>query len=348
MVLEIKNRIEKELSRFLRDAERLYRLKRLSPLLAKHLKEFVLRPGKRLRPTLFVLAYKGLARHRQTGLYRSAIAIELLHTFMLIHDDIIDKAERRRDKPSLHAQLGNHLAQYAHIKFNGQDLSLVIGDILYAMAIAAFISINEDPTRKEKALRKLVEAAVFTGSGEFIELLYGAEAIDNITSKTVTNIYDYKTAHYTFVCPLTTAGILAGTTGRTLDTLERCGILWGRAFQIRDDILGLFGDETKIGKSTMSDLQEAKKTILIWHAWRHSSAKTKTIIRKILEAKIVTQAEHLIIQRIIRDAGTLEYAEQTISSFVEKACRTIKTIPLREPYRKQLISYSEEIILRKA
>lgn len=347
MVVEIKNKLEKELICFLRDAENGYRLRRLTPLLTGHIREFVLRPGKRLRPILFILAYKGLARRDGPGLYRSAISLELLHAFMLIHDDIIDKAERRRDKPSLHALLDKHLAQYAHVKFSGQDLSLVIGDILYAMAIAAFMSIKEDASRKEKALRKLIEAAVFTGSGEFIELLYGAGDINTLTRENVTRIYDYKTAHYTFVCPLTTAALLAGATRSTCNKLESCGILWGRAFQIRDDILGLFGDEVVTGKSTISDLQEGKKTILIWHAYRHANAKTKKIIRNVLETRNVTQTERVLMQNIIRETGALDYAEQRISALTREASRIVRTTTLQALYQKEMIAYVNAIILNK-
>src|SRR4030042_1567895 len=105
MIKGIKNRIEKNLKSYIGDLDKLYSLSRISPLLAKNIKEFVLREGKRVRPILFIIGYLAYAKKQAPFLYRSAVSIELLHDFMLIHDDIIDKSDTRRGKPSLHKKL---------------------------------------------------------------------------------------------------------------------------------------------------------------------------------------------------------------------------------------------------
>ena len=114
---------------------------------------------------MFVVGYLGFAKKPARNLYASALAIELLHDFMLVHDDIIDKSDTRRGKPSLHQVLNHYLKDPPEaIKFNGQDLAIVLGDIVYALAIHAFLSIKENPQRKDQALRKLIEATVYTAS----------------------------------------------------------------------------------------------------------------------------------------------------------------------------------------
>src|SRR4030042_1469006 len=98
------------------------------------------------------MGYLGVSRKAASGLYRSALSIELLHDFMLVHDDIIDKSDTRRGKPSLHQGFKNYLSGYKTNKFTGEDLALVAGDVMYAMGINAFLSIRENKERKEKAL----------------------------------------------------------------------------------------------------------------------------------------------------------------------------------------------------
>ncbi|MDP2044470.1 MAG: polyprenyl synthetase family protein, partial [Candidatus Omnitrophota bacterium] len=157
MFLKIKSKIEKELRAYANSLDKTYRLSSLSPLLLKSIKEFILRDGKRVRPVLFCIGYLGYAKKVTTpGLYRSALALELLHDFMLVHDDIIDKSSTRRGKPSMHALLNQHLKKYKNIKFSGADLTIVIGDVIYALALDAFCAVKENPVRKERALRKLI------------------------------------------------------------------------------------------------------------------------------------------------------------------------------------------------
>jgi geranylgeranyl diphosphate synthase type I len=338
----IKNKIDKELVQFTQNINKLYNLSSISPLLFKCIKDFILRKGKRIRPILFVAGYLGFAEKEVPGLYTSALSIELLHDFMLVHDDIIDKAPQRRGKPSMHRMLENYLSRYKNIKFNGQDLSIVVGDVMYAIAIKAFLSIQEDMHRKEQAQNNFIEAAIYTGSGEFIELLNGTKNIEHISKKDIYKIYDYKTSQYTFSTPLTTGAILAGASDNQIKKLFKFGIYLGRAFQIKDDILGMFGDENKIGKSILSDLQEAKRTILIWCAYNNSN--NKLLIKKLLSKEKINTSNLLSMRKIIEESGALEYARKEISQLREKAKNLINSSKIHKNYKDFLLRYSEEIV----
>ncbi|MBD3246235.1 MAG: hypothetical protein GF333_04420 [Candidatus Omnitrophica bacterium] len=339
-----KNKIEKELLRFTRSLDRTYRLKKASPLLSRSITEFVTRPGKRVRPILFLAGYKGFTRRRPKGLYTSALCVEFLHDFMLIHDDIIDKSSTRRGKPSMHMKLNRHLRNLKGLKFNGQDLAIVIGDVIYAMGIDAFLAVHEDPTRKERALRKFIHAAVYTGSGEFIELVQGIKPIDRITKEEIYRIYDYKTAYYTFSCPLSAGAILAGASSVQTDILFRFGQYLGRAFQIKDDIIGIFADEKKIGKSTLTDLQEAKKTLLIWHAYRNSGASGKKEIRDVFEKKKVTAADLKRIRLVMEESGGLQKSIEEIRSLQSKAEKLLDKSNIAGSAQRFLRNYSLSIL----
>jgi len=341
---KMKNKLDIELARYLRQLNKSFSLSRISPLLFESINEFVLREGKRVRPTLFVIGYLGFSDKKAPGLYASALSLELLHDFMLVHDDIIDKSDLRRGKPTMHRLLGASLKKHRNIKFSGEDLSIVAGDVMYAMALHTFLSIKESPERKEKALRRLIEAAIYTGCGEFIELIFGIKDIRQIKKQDINKIYDLKTAFYTFACPLSMGAILGGADRKQADILFQYGAYLGRAFQIKDDIIGMFGKVSKIGKSTLTDLQEAKKTILIWSAYHNAGTQKKLAIRKLLAKERINKADLIKMRRIIIESGALAYARNEVDSLISKADELLSLSKLKPRYKKLLDSYSKKIL----
>jgi len=344
MFLGIKKRAEKELHDFSRQIDYDYQLSRLSPLLLNNIREFILRDGKRVRPILFVIGYLGFKNKPAPGLYRSAISLELLHDFMLVHDDIIDKSSMRRGKPAMHSMLNKYITGNKNIKFNGEDLAIVIGDVMYAMALDAFLAVKENPIRKELSFKKLISAALYTGSGEFIELLLGAKPIELTTKNDIYKVYDYKTANYTFASPLTMGAILAGANNLEINKLFKYGMSLGRAFQIRDDIIGTLGKEKEIGKSNLTDLKEAKKTILIWYAYNHSDKPGKALINKVFSGKKTKNAELKSIKELIVNSGSLNYAKNEIKRLLKNSKEIIKLSNMQESYIQSLIDFSENIL----
>jgi geranylgeranyl diphosphate synthase, type I len=344
MFLKIKIRLEKELHNYVRSINKTYSLNKLSPILFKSIKEFICRDGKRVRPILFCIGYLGFTKKPAPGFYRSALALELLHDFMLIHDDIIDKSDTRRGAPSMHASLNAYLWKYKKAKFSGKDLAIVSGDVLYAMALDAFLAVKENPQRKETALKKLILAALYTGSGEFIELLLGIKPIEKVTREDIYKIYDYKTANYTFASPLAMGAILAGAKNNQIDKLFSYGLLLGRAFQIKDDIIGTFGEKNETGKSNLTDIKEAKRTLLIWYAFGHADRKDKLIIKAIMEGKITRNAELIKMRKIITETGALAYAQNQIKYLYSKAVNQINHLPMNKEYKQALNNFSQKII----
>lgn len=327
----IKNKIEAQLKSHIRSLDKSFSLRKISPLLSKSIKDFVLRKGKRLRPTLLVIGYLGFAKRPAPNLYKTALSIELLHDFMLIHDDIIDKSDTRRGRPSLHKKLG-------------QNLAIVCGDVLYALAIDTFLSIKENMQRKEKALRKFIQAAIYTQMGEFIELLSEAKGIEKVTKQDIYRIYDYKSAHYSFASPLSMGAILAAAKQSEVNRLDKYGMHLGRAFQIKDDILGIFGEEKKTGKSPLTDLQEGKKTILIWYAYNHSNWQDKSVIKRIFKKDNINKRDLLKMRKIISACGALDYAKNEVSALLRKAQITLKSSKMRPEYKTFLAGYSQELL----
>jgi len=343
MLLQIRNRLEKELKAFARDLDKNYHLKELSPLISRNIKEFILREGKRIRPMLFCIGYLGFAQKAPPGLFRCAISLELLHDFMLIHDDIIDKSDMRRGKPSMHIVLQRQLPNKG-LKFDGKDLAIVIGDVIYALALDYFLSIKADAARKELGLKKLISAALYTGSGEFIELILGARPIEQVSKKDIYKIYTLKTANYTFCTPLTMGAVLAGANQIQLKNLFEYGRHLGIAFQIKDDLIGIFGKSSDTGKSNLTDIKEAKKTLLIWHAYRNSSIQDQKTIKNILARNQVEEKELQKIQEIILKTKSVDFANREINRLTKKADELLKNSGINIKYQKALKELTAKIL----
>jgi geranylgeranyl diphosphate synthase, type I len=341
---KIKNRLDIEIGRFTKEMEKLYSLEAISPFLSMRIREFISREGKRVRPILYIIAYLGFAEKPAQGLYRSAISIELLHDFMLIHDDIIDKSDTRRGKPSMHKLFDLDLEKHRGLKFSGEDLAIVAGDVLYAMSLHVFLSIQEEPSRKEAALKKIMKAALYTGSGEFLELINGITDIDKLTLEDIYKVYDLKTANYTFASPLAVGATLGGADNEEINKLFKYGIYTGRAFQIKDDIIGLYEEEKTLGKPNLSDIREAKKTILVWYAYKSSRPEGKAAIKAIFSKKNAGQADLLQMRRIVKESGALDYAKTQIAQLQNNAQNLLKLSAIKPRYKQLLTGYSQEIL----
>jgi len=344
MLEEIKNNIELSLSNYIKNLDKAYHLSEISPLLHQSIKNFLSRRGKRLRPLLFILSYLGYCKKPAQGLYESALALELTHNFLLIHDDIIDKSDLRRGEPSMHKMMDNSLAHYRAVKFSGSDLAIVTGDIIYAMAVNLFLSIKEKKERKEKAAKKFSEIVVYTGAGQFIEILYGAKNINQIKKEDIYKIYDLKTAYYSFSYPLSLGAVLAGEKEKELRKLFEYGRCLGRAFQIKDDILNLFAREKETGKPALTDLKEAKKTILLELTYQKLNPKNKSQINKILGKKHLTSPELFHLHKIISEGEGLKLATQEISRYLDKAKKISASLRMRPRYKNLIESYTAELL----
>ncbi len=331
-------KIDQSLKIFLDKIKHDYCMHLVHPVLFESIREFILRDGKRLRPALLVFSYKGYCpAHRRISpsIHYVSTCIELLHAFMLVHDDIIDRSNLRRGKPTLHKLLARAV-KTADKERLGYDLAIVAGDIIYALAIDAFLSVREDPGRKEEALKYFIQTAVFTAMGEFIDTVHGVDKIGNIREKDVLLNYTLKTARYTFDCPLVVGAILAGAGQNDIRLLSRFGLLMGQAFQIQDDIIGVFGSQKNIGKSVLSDFAESKKTILVCHAFRHLSGTNKKKFLRLFNKNKKTYADLTAVRKIFIEAGSLPYSLTEINKRLTMAREILGRVTMKPPYRRMI------------
>lgn len=344
MLKQYARKIDASMRHLLTDMKKHYRSQEALKPFFDHAREFVLRPGKRIRPILFLLAYQGYTRrhtHAQEKLWRSAASLELLHDFMLIHDDVTDNSDLRRGKPTLH-RLFDQKIRFCDNARIGPSLAIIAGDIIYALAIRSFLAIREEPRRKEKTLAKLTETAASTGIGQFIDIMLGHLTIKDIKERDIYQLYALKTAKYTFECPLVMGATLAGASTAELKKLSALGVAAGIAFQIYDDFLDLFASQEVIGKPILTDLAESKKTLLVYKTYSRLRGQNRIDFVRILEKKKKEKRDLLAFRQFVVSSGAYALCLREMNSLQKKAMRLCQSLAIKKEFRQTL----EEVIAK--
>lgn len=344
MLKQIRKKIDKEIDIFFKKDKLALDLAKSNFSLYKELKKFSLSSGKRIRPSLFVLAYEGLAAKKTKDIYKTAVSFELLHDFFLIHDDIIDRSDLRRGVPSIHKALSKNIKQSVGSGPNGGDLAIIAGDILFSLAIRAFLSSETYSKNNLKALNKFISCSFYTEIGEYIEMLEAIKSIEKVKKEDIYKIYELKTAKYTFSYPLSIGAELASAPEKTIKGLFNYGISVGIAFQINDDILGLFANEQKSGKSSFSDLNEAKKTLLVWGAFQAACFKDKKTIKRLLSKAKINKQDLYIMRTIVEKTGSLAYAKKEINRYFSKSQNLLLALEMKDAQKQELYLFTKRIL----
>lgn len=293
--------------------------------------------GKMLRGTLVKLGYELFEKKSSHEIIKPAIAWELLHTALLIHDDIIDQSPTRRGKPSMH--LTKKDAHY------GISQALCLGDLGIVHAIKL---INESifPVEvKNRATSYFLQIISDTILGEMLDV--EISQMHKRTEKQIMDIHKMKTANYTIVGPLTLGALLAGAGDSDLEKIKHFGEPLGIAFQIQDDILGIFGDDEIIGKSTTSDIEENKSTLLITYAMEHANQEQKKLLKQHYGQKNITTKQHEDIKKIFEQTGALSYSQNKIKELTKQAKTIISHITTEKNKQMLLEQFSDLLIQRR-
>lgn len=280
-------------------------------------RDLALRPAKRLRPALLLVGW-ALARDEEPapeGVWRFAAALEVLHTFLLIHDDVADRAAIRRGGPTLHRSFaGPHAA----------DLAVIVGDHLFARAIDGML--ETDLPGVAAAVRYYLGVCRSTAAGQFLDVELSGAALGDVTLFQTLKVAVLKTARYGFAAPLVVGGRLGGAGERLLGALERTGRQIGLAFQLRDDLLGLFGAPATTGKPT-GDWVGRKPTFPIVAAYTRAPAA----VRRELDALWSGAADHPAALARARDLleahGGRAAAEHAVERATRSARRSVLALP---------------------
>lgn len=346
-LLQYRKRADKALKAFLATKRR--ELQRQTPRLVPlfdRTADFVLRKGgKRVRGFLVTLGYQLIRKRTNADVQRLSLIAELCHASLLIHDDIIDRDDRRRGGPTVHVALRRHAPNQANANQYGTSQAILLGSLLGIWARQLVLESSFPSNVKLRALGQIESMMEATHAGEMLDVALAD--LSSASDKEIITVHLLKTARYTFESPLRLGALLAGASKRDLTTLSAAALPLGIAFQIQDDILGLFGDERTIGKSVTSDLAEGKKTLLINFAFRYAAASDRIRLRTLMAKRTITQSILTQVQSIVRGTGALEANQALAQELVEQAKHALTQNPRFDTTgRKQFLQIADFVIER--
>ena len=296
--------------------------------------------GKRLRPAFCVWAYlaAGGDEHHLDEVFRVAASLDLLHASALAHDDIIDDADTRRGKPAAHKQfalLHERRGGRGNAHDFGQAAAILLGDMLLMWSAQLF---DESAAPNLEAARtELSRMRAEVTAGQFLDIsaAYGV-ADDDDALAVASKVLEYKSASYSMRRPALIGARLGGASDAQYDALASFGSHIGHAFQLRDDVLGVWGDEALTGKPTGGDLREGKATVLVLTAKRRADDQQAATLRSVLGAKDCSDDDVEHAASVIEATGARAHVESLIDEHLEQGLAALATTDFQEVGREGL------------
>lgn len=293
--------------------------------------------GKRLRGTLVKLGYELAGGKNTREILKPAAAFEIFQTSILAHDDIVDLSPLRRGKQTLYKTFGGD--------HYGISQALSLGDVGYFLATKLITESGFPEKEKNLALSIFVEAMLKTGLGQILDIeLPHLKELKKEADVLV--VFRLKTAHYTLIGPLKLGAVLGGANKKLLDEIAQFGEALGIAFQIQDDILGIFGDEKILGKSVTSDIEEGKNTLLIIQAQKYANKNQKKFLEKYYGKGKVTRSHLEEIRQIFTATGALKYSQDRAKSLVDQAKTVIDKMVIPQEKKELLYQMADFLVER--
>ncbi|MFX0102714.1 MAG: polyprenyl synthetase family protein [Candidatus Hodarchaeota archaeon] len=281
----------------------------------KILEEYILAGGKRLRPFLLLQGYKGLAIDPSDAIYRPSLSVEFLHNASLIHDDIIDNDEMRRGNPAFHA-IFKKMKDNSHF---GLTLGILGGDSTFFLGMESLYGSFPAQVTLE-AMNLYVKAFHEICEGVLMEMNF--VHVPEVTEKQYMKMISLKTAAL-IEKSLLIGATFASASNEHKQALSKYAIDLGNAFQIKDDLLGSFGDAKVTGKPTDGDIKEGKKTLLLIKSQEKASDKQKKILEQFLGIPTITNEEVDEVRSVFKSSGAAIYCEEKIQEFSNEAMAAI-------------------------
>ncbi|MEQ4303680.1 polyprenyl synthetase family protein [Plantactinospora sp. B6F1] len=311
------------------------------------LHRFVLAGGKRLRPLFCYWGWRGAGGADGTPIVAAAAALELFHAFALIHDDIMDGSDRRRGEPSVHrlfADLHARSAWRGDPASYGRNTALLCGDLCAAWADQMFHECGMSPEQVHRGYRHFATMRTEVIAGQYLDLVSGVGDGSVASALTVIRM---KAARYTVTRPLQIGAALAAGSAELLTALAAFGDPLGDAFQLRDDVLWVFGDPTVTGKSILDDLREGKPTVMMALARGSADRAQAQRLRALFGNPELDPEGAAELRAIIVDTGALDRIEQMIKVRVDAALTTLADMPLCDGTAEVLAGLAAETVNRR-
>ena len=299
--------------------------------------ETLLKGGKRLRPAFAYWGYRSVGGADSEAIINASAALEFLQACALIHDDIMDDSDMRRGHPAAHKQfetLHSSSDWSGNSKQFGDGAAILIGDLALSWAdeLLGISGLSTDEHKRAKRIYDLMRTELM--AGQYLDLL---EQVRGETStETARNVIRYKSAKYTIERPLHMGAAIAGASAAHQDLLSEYGLALGEAFQLRDDVLGVFGDKIVTGKPAGDDLREGKQTMLIARTRELLSASELAEFNSVFGNKDLSDNQVDLLQSHIERSGALGEVEAQIEALTALALDSLQN-PMIDPTAREAL-----------
>ena len=334
------------------------RLAEVSPTLAPliEVSRDLVTGGKRLRPAFGYWGYVAVAGPDQVpeGLWRVVSALELLHVGVLVHDDVLDAADTRRGRPAAHRQFEAWHRESGGVgdaaEF-GRALAVLLGDqlIVWSGELAENSGLDAEAWRAAAPIWHAVRSEVNSGQVLDVCAQYRVgRRPDASDEELAAEVLEEKTSRYTVQRPLQLGAAIAGAGPEVLDALGDYGLALGRAFQLRDDVLGIFASEQVTGKPAAGDLREGKRTVLLARVLANLPATEGAELSTMLGNVDLDNAQIGRARELITASGALDQIEQIIETDHAAALAALDRVQLTEPGRTALVELARQCVERES
>ncbi len=327
---DLRRRVESALGRFLSGQRtNLLAIDGSLAAVADAIDGLVLGGGKRLRPAFAYWGYRGAGgRDRDTAVAAFA-ALELVQASALIHDDVMDASDTRRGEPAVHRRFERQhrdAGWHGGSGSFGEAAAILIGDLCLVWSDEMLSAAGLDQAALSRARPVFDQMRTEVMVGQYLDVL--TQATGEMSVHRASQVARFKSAKYTVERPLLMGAAVAGASAPIEAAYSRFGLALGEAFQLRDDILGVFGDPAETGKPAGDDLREGKRTFLIASAYEHADPDDARVIREDLGDTKLDDERIGRLRRIIEDSGARVRTEVRISELAAVARGAIGSVPL--------------------
>jgi geranylgeranyl diphosphate synthase, type II len=282
--------------------------------------------GKRIRPLLTLLSCESVGGRWKDAL-SAAVAVEILHNFTLVHDDIMDAADSRRGRATVHKKWNDHVA-------------ILVGDALIAVAYHSLLETQS--TRKEEIIRLFTDGLLEVCEGQTYDMEF--EQTDNVTVEDYLLMIQKKTGALLNMSAAI-GGVIGGANQKQLTILREFGTFLGLAFQIHDDLLDVQADEEKLGKPMYNDIKTGKRTYLLLYANEHAPEPRKPVLQRVLNRAIRSRKEIDEVLDLYEETKTIEASHGAIADFTLQAEKCLGALP-STPGREYLKAFAKMLLSR--
>jgi len=289
--------------------------------------------GKRLRGNFVRLGFLAYGGEDETIALRVGSVMEMIHACLLIHDDIMDQDPLRRNRPTMHEQFREFFiesidggAPEDEARHFGESMAINTGDMGVFIAFEMLCDAGLQPPHLVAGIRRLSNFLKNTAYGQALDIFH--KDIDKVKEQDILDIYHYKTSQYTITGPMQLGALLAGAEEQSVGPIEVYGKPAGIAFQLRDDLLGLFGKTDEFGKPIGSDLREGKMTLPVLKAYELGDESQRGEIKDILGEPVETMGNDHVerVCEILKQTGAIAYCDELAKGCVEEAVAAIPAI----------------------